>query len=327
MSTHRLTIIIPTFNRCASLELLLYHLKDELQIYKNDILVYISDNASTDNTNTIIKKIAGDWPELTSHRHQNNVGADRNFIHCVNQVQTKWFWIIGDDDLPKRGVIAKLLNQLDNRQPALLYMRSESMNLVQSADQGEPIDKFQVTELDALSFLKFVNTWMTFISSMVVNREKLIGALQGQQLSRFDGTSLVQLGWILPLLNTNGPFLIVLNRGILVKAGNTGGYQVLKTFGVNFPSIIMEFFEGNKLFYKGIINQHITEYLPRMIWNVRFGNLGNFQPEEKNIRHLIREKLSVFALYWITIWPIMSLPKFLAWPFYVVARITSKIIK
>ena len=326
MSAHRLTIIVPTFNRCACLELLLCHLKEELQPFEKDVLVYVADNASTDGTSTFIKKIIGDWPEMICYRHSNNVGADRNFIHCVSQVRTKWFWIIGDDDLPKRGVIAQLLNILQDRQPALLYMQNESMNLVMSAKQGEPVGEFQIAELDALSFLKIVNTWVTFISGMVVNRDKLIGALQGQQLNRFDGTSLVQLGWILPLVNTSGPFLLVRNRGILVKAGNTGGYQVLKTFSVNFPSIVREFFGNNKLFRKSIINQHIIKYLPGLIWHVRFGNLGNFQSEDKDLQHLIREQLGKYPLYWITVWPIMNLPKLLAWSFYGFARVISKII-
>jgi len=323
MDSPKLTIIVPTFNRCNSLELLLCCLKSDLQPFGNDVAVYVSDNASTDATSSVLTKIQIDWPQLTIYRHATNVGPDQNFSHCVKQVRSRWFWIISDDDLPKRGVVAQILGILISQQPALIYIKSEWMNPVCSANQGEPIGLLSVINLDAISFATAVNTWLTFISGMVIDRELLVATPQGVQIDKFSGTSLVQLGWILPLLNTDGPFFFVKNRGILATSGNTGGYRVLKTFCSNFPAIINEFFGKNHKMSNAILRRHINDYLPGLIWTVRFESIGLFKAEESDEK--IWQQLRKYPVYWIFLWPIANMKKNFAWPFYVTLRLISKI--
>lgn len=322
MAEGLLTIIVPTYNRSSNLEMLLRVLREETVSLSNEVRVIVSDNASTDETPAVIMQAAANWPRLITHRHPSNIGADLNFCYCVRSVRTKWFWIIGDDDMPKQGVIAKILRLLRNYKPALVYMQSEWVNLVSSADQGINIDKLSVAELNADLFAESLSTWLTFISGMVIDKERLDHSLDGYQIDRFNGTFLVQLGWILPLLNTCGPFLIIRNRCILATSGNTGGYRVLETFFVNFPKIIKEFFGSNSVVCKAVLRQHICNYLPGFVWQVRFGAIGEFQPEDSSSR--MNEQLAGFPLYWSIIWPIMNLPKILAWPFYAASKVLLK---
>lgn len=322
MTSPQLTIIVPTFNRCNSLELLLRSLKTDLERFGNDVVVYVSDNASTDGTSSILGEIQTDWPQLAIYRHSTNVGADRNFSHCVKQVRSRWFWIVSDDDLPKPGVIAQILGLLINYQPALIYIRSEWMSPVYSANQGESVGGLSVVNLDAISFAAAVNTWLTFVSGMVIDREALMATQQGDQIDRFNGTSLIQLGWILPLLNTDGPFLYVKDKGVLATSGNTGGYSVLKTFCSNFPAIINEFFGGDQKIREAILVRHVRDYLPGLIWNVRFNNIGFFKAEESG--NQIWQQLKRYPMYWFFLWPIINLNKNFAWPFYAILRLISK---
>jgi abequosyltransferase len=323
MSYPLLTVIVPTYKRSANLEILLRTLREETRAVRDEVVVYVSDNCSPDDTAKVVARWSKDWPSLRTHRHVSNVGPGNNFYHCVRSVQSRWFWIIGDDDLPKRGVIAEVLTLLRERQPALVYMQSEWMNPVLSADQGEPVGALSVDDLDAFAFAVTVHTWLTFISGMVIDRERLECSLRGQPIDRFNATSLVQLGWILPLLDTSGPFLFVNNRCILATSGNTGGYRVLDTFCVNFPRIIDEFFDKDVHLKDAVLRPHICEYLPGLIWQVRFGSIGEFRCEGSGL--LVRSSLRRYFNYWFIIWPIVSLPRFLAWPFYAGARLQSRL--
>lgn len=317
-----LTIVVPTYNRSENLDLLLRTLREETALLTDDIVIFVSDNASQDNTQAVITAASEGWPALVSSRHPYNVGPDENFCHCVRTLKTRWFWILGDDDLPKRGMVAKVLTLLREREPALLYMHSEWLKSVQSPDQGEAVGSLNVHDVDALTFAKVLHTWVTFISGLVIDRERLETALQGQAIDRFNATSLVQLGWVLPLCKTHGPFLIIKDRCILATSGNTGGYRVLTTFCINFPEIVSEFFQDSPQFRDAILNRHIKHYLPSLIWKARFSNIGKFLPEDSNSD--LKQPLSEYLLFRILIWPIMTQPRLLAWPFYIVARALAR---
>lgn len=325
MTEPLLTIVVPTYNRSANLELLLRTLREETISLGNEVVLLVLDNASPDDTPQVIARAAENWPALLSHRHPNNIGADNNFCYGVRAVCTRWFWIFGDDDLPKRGIIAKVVALLRERQPALIYLQSEWVNPVHNSDQGKRVNDLQVAKLDALTFAKALHTWLTFISGIVVDRQRLEVALDGQPIDRFNASLLVQLGWVLPLFNTPGPFLFIEDQCILATSGNTGGYSVLTTFCVNFPRIIQEFFAQQPTFSRAILNRHIKNYLPGLIWAVRSGNAGDFKQEDSN--ELIRLQLGGHVFYWLLVWPIKTLPLMLAWPFYALARIISKMTR
>lgn len=325
MSQPQLTIIIPTYNRSANLDLLLRSLREEMALLSDDVVVLVSDNASTDDTPAVVAGAAKGWPALVSYRQASNVGADNNFCHCVRAVRTRWFWIIGDDDLPKRGVVTQVVALLREREPALIYMHSEWLSPVQSPDQGGPIGPLQIAEVDALTFAKVLHTWITFISGLVIDRGRLETALNGQPIDRFNATSLVQLGWVLPMFKTTGPFIILKNRCILATSGNTGGYKVLTTFCVNFPKIINEFFADCQPFTRAILSRHIQNYIPGLIWQVRFAQIGQFLPEDSHA--IVKQQLGDHPLFWVLIWPIMTLPRKLAWPFYAFARLLSRLTR
>lgn len=318
-----LTIVIPTYNRSTNLLTLLNALSEETASVENDVVVYVSDNCSPDDTAIIIANTKKEWPRLLSYRHQANIGADLNFLHCVENVNTRWFWILGDDDLPKRGVVSKIVRLLRERHPALIYMNSEWVSSVTNAHQGQAVDEFRIADLDALSFASHVSTWFTYISGLIIDKEALSNSLHEHYIDRFNGSSLIQLGWILPLLHTNGPFLYVYNKCILATSGNTGGYQVLRTFFINFPNIITDSFPASPNIWKSIMDYHVNEFLPSLAWQVRFKNIGNFHKESSI--DIINKGLGSYPQYWIFIWPILTLPKYIATTSYVLFIFISKL--
>ncbi|MBI5055583.1 MAG: glycosyltransferase [Nitrospirae bacterium] len=89
------TIAIPTFNRGNS------YLKDSLksavsQTYSN-VEIIVSDNASTDNTEELVR--AFNDPRIRYFRHSSNRGATHNTNFCVQQARGDYFLLLHDDDL------------------------------------------------------------------------------------------------------------------------------------------------------------------------------------------------------------------------------------
>ena len=79
----KLSIAIPTYNRCNYLMELVPNLLE--QCYEADknyteIEVIISDNASTDTTSEYILKNYSDNKRIKYYRNTENIGAEANFI-------------------------------------------------------------------------------------------------------------------------------------------------------------------------------------------------------------------------------------------------------
>lgn len=105
----RLSICIPTYNRAAflgqALDSIIAQATDEVEIV-------ISDNASTDDTEALVRDYQTHFPRIRYHRNPENLGADRNFLKVVEIAQGEYCWLLGSDDALADGAIAAVLSQL-----------------------------------------------------------------------------------------------------------------------------------------------------------------------------------------------------------------------
>ena len=324
MSMPLLTLIVPTYNRADHLERLLLALRSELAGLESQVEVLVSDNASTDRTPEVTTAMARNWELLTVQRHDVNLGPDGNFCSCVSRVTTRYFWIMGDDDCPKRGVLAQVLRTLSQRQPALVYMQSEWLNPVTGPDQGSPVGELHIDWMDAPSFAKAVHVWLTFISGVVVDKTRLEVALGAHTIARFAATHLVQLGWVLPLLTTSGPFAFVHDRCILATKDNSGGYGLLTVFGVNFARIAAESFGPRSPLTRTLVQGNLMHYLPGLTWGAR-GNASASTHAKENPWPAMSRQLGSHWLYWLLLVPLGRFPRVLALPFFQTWRVWSRL--
>lgn len=323
MSTPVLTIIVPTYNRSANLEILLKTLREETKLLEQEVIVHVSDNCSPDDTAKIVAGIKESWPELSSHRHDKNIGPDGNFLHAVSQVKTRWFWIIGDDDLPKRGVVAKIVALLKMSQPSLLYMESEWIKPVLDSSQGSQVSELSFLELDAAGFADSLHVWVTFISGMVVKKSALPEFVDEAYMRKFSDTNLIQLSWILPLLKTAGPFIFVNQKCILATKENSGGYALLTVFGVNFAAIVKEILGENSKISKYMIRGNLFTFMPGLVWASR-GMNSTFKKEDPWVG--MRKELGSYLSFWFVLVPIGKFPRFISALFFLLWRIVNKTV-
>ncbi len=318
-----LTILVPTYNRSDNLSLLLKTLRVELAGLDSEVIVLVSDNASSDRTPEVISEVKFEWPALLVQRHPQNLGAEANFCSCVERVKTRYFWIIGDDDLPKPGVIGQLVALLHDAAPALVYMESEWVKPITGSNQGEPVLAMRAQTMDAIAFARRVHVWFTFISGVVIDRSMLMRELDGHTIRRFIGTSLVQLGWILPLLNSGGRFVFVADRCVLATKDNTGGYPLLTVFGVHFARVVNDVFGRKTELARTLKAGNTLHYLPGLLWGARTSPTGRHNDESP--WPAMRQELGYQPLFWLLLIPLGRFPAGLAQTFYQAWRVFHRL--
>src|SRR4030066_885604 len=118
----KLSILIPTFNRCNKLVRLLNCIKDEVETCQlgNLVSVYVSDNASTDDTENQVREFRGNQLDVHYFRQSENVGFDGNLRFLYQKAGSEYVWFMADDDLPLRGAISNIISTIETHTPDVL---------------------------------------------------------------------------------------------------------------------------------------------------------------------------------------------------------------
>jgi len=123
---HKLSICVPTYNRCQHLVNCLNSIILNKNYRKEDIQVCVSDNCSTDETESVVHN-AQEKIDIVYKKNKSNIGMARNFLEVVNMADGEYVWIIGDDDL---------------------LMPTALEGLTKIIDQNSDVDLFYINEFD-----------------------------------------------------------------------------------------------------------------------------------------------------------------------------------
>jgi len=106
-------ICIPTYNAADTVG---ETLKSILaQTYPN-LVVHVSDNASTDETLSVIESIADS--RVTIHRYAENIGGEGNFNRCIQLAEGEYTALFHADDIYEPDMVAKQVAFLDSNPEA-----------------------------------------------------------------------------------------------------------------------------------------------------------------------------------------------------------------
>ncbi|MDA7561671.1 glycosyltransferase [Alphaproteobacteria bacterium] len=106
-------ICIPTFNAAETVREMLLSILS--QTYQN-LVVHISDNASTDNTLEIVQSLSDSRVHI--HRNEINVGGEGNFKRCIGLAEGKYTAIFHADDLYEPQMVEKQVAFLERHTEA-----------------------------------------------------------------------------------------------------------------------------------------------------------------------------------------------------------------
>lgn len=250
-----LSICIPTWNRSRILSISLESLVSEIaSINKADVEIFVSDNCSDDETSCVVQKYIEQGLPITYNRNEQNLGAARNFIKCMQWASGKYIWLIGDDDMLRPGALKTIINVLKNDNYGLIHIKNV-------ADSNHNVVVFNNIE----QFFKAISFNITFMSASIFLKE----IVENVDSDKYVNTHLLQVPYYIHSA-LNGTKNCILSAKLLedgLDASSNGGYNYYDVFVTNYLSIWKEFVINNLLassvflyLKKDIYTKFISEY-------------------------------------------------------------------
>jgi glycosyltransferase involved in cell wall biosynthesis len=214
-----LSIAIPTYNRAPVLKKLLNNLIPKVKPY--NIAIYISDNASNDDTQSVVKEMKATYNFIYYSRNETNLGMDRNFEKVLKMSEAKYCWLLGDDDTIDDGGIEKVLEIIGH---SVFY----DVIVVNgcSYDKATLKNKYLRKNIytDCNELLRDLFATMNWISILIISQELISEA----DFDRYCGTNYIHLGAILDYLGKKDAFNIFYEHYPMVIAASP--YNIINSY-------------------------------------------------------------------------------------------------
>lgn len=319
-----LTIAVPTYNRASYLDLCLKRISEEIAALPENkrclVNVYVSDNASSDNTPAVVAQYQGVCSGIfESVRNDQNMGLDFNFLQCYESARTPYVWMVGDDDVILPGRLKKVLDFLINNEVDLLYVNNYWFkdSYMEKPKQREKHNTAVFSS--ALDFTRRTNVMLTYVSGLIVR-----SGVVSNKRQELNGSMLVLLSWILPLLRDGSRFAVIEDWVVAAKGANTGGYGLIEVFGNNLQKIAADILKDKPDVVRTIQNGTIVNFFTGFILDIRKG-ASKFS--EKDMSVGLRNAFGDNWRYYVFLLPLVLLPLPLARIYNVLLKVFRRLFR
>lgn len=313
MRNYLLTIAIPTYNREKYVRRLLKTITPELN---DEVEVLVSDNASTDNTDSMISL---EFPNVTYYRNSVNMGADRNFLECYKKAGGEYVWLVGSDDIVIEGAIERILTYIkknSSRMCPLIFLNHASfygeyngMNNCGKAFLN--IQKKDEILLTKQELIKYTGRQLTFMSAFLLRNDSVKGIAKKE---RYIGTNFIQTYFAFDVSKGEREFGIIFYPCVAqdMTPNNSSLYQdfakMFKIFGSDMYNVYVihaceDGFDYNQMrdvFIKGMRRIYVS-------WILR-SKASNNEEGVKTFWKDVYPVLKKYPLSWITVFPVAAMP-------------------
>jgi len=294
-----LTLAIPTFNRAKFLDRCLNSFASQGRL--SEMEIFISNNASTDNTIEVIEKYKSLFPNFSYVTNEINKGLDFNVSQCFERATGKYVWVMGDDDFILPNKLSSILDLIHQNDIGVVYLMPKENNptlVSENADKGLK----EVLFFDKpLSFFDEFHYWATFVSATIIHKDVIKNKVNP---FRFKDTFLPQMAWVIPAVFSGNKNVIVKTPTIGCEPDNTGGYRLATVFGKNYNFILTELIKDKGIDYriKSVTqNELFKNFFPRFINKLLYSK-NDFKSEN---HFLILFKVGwSYKSYWESVFPI-----------------------
>lgn len=227
MNNPVLSICIPTYNRAGCLRQCLDSIAEQLKDLEVEakIEVVISDNASSDGTESVVKEFQAKFAKIYYYKNSENLGFDRNALQLVEKAHGEFVWLLGDDDALFPDAVAYILKQLQGEKFKYCvvnywgYNNSLSAPALKRPDSGIEADKYFVHLSEFVKVAKKGKSLVGLfcgLSSQVFNRELWLNCPDKKQ---YIGSDAVHLYILLSVMKDQG-FALFAKPLVKVRADN-----------------------------------------------------------------------------------------------------------
>ena len=184
--TPRVTIGVPAYNAERYLALSLESLVN--QTYE-DLEIVVCDNASTDATGDIVRDFVARDRRIRYVRNQENIGAGRNFVRCVELTRTELFRWQAADDLSAPTFVERCVEALDahadviQAYPRTILIDADGAELQKYEEKIQTLaDSPRVRYLHVMRNLGLVNASYGVTRTNLLRKTAIHGSYRGQDI-------------------------------------------------------------------------------------------------------------------------------------------------
>lgn len=120
MEEKKLTICIPTYNRCAKVCKQIEVVSELFKKHSHFYELIVLNNCSTDDTISELVKLQSKY-DFTIINNEVNIGMLPNILKCYSVSKTEFTWVLGDDDNVSNLDTEDLLNELNTNKEVGLF--------------------------------------------------------------------------------------------------------------------------------------------------------------------------------------------------------------
>ena len=128
MSRPLVSVAIPTYNRARYIPLAI---RSVIEQTEGDLELLVVDNASTDDTEEIVRSIAD--KRISLHKAANHVDILGNWNRALQMARGEYLVILGDDDCLKRDFLEKSID-VNSKHPTVALSFSHCNKVSESGD-------------------------------------------------------------------------------------------------------------------------------------------------------------------------------------------------
>jgi Glycosyltransferase len=182
----RLSLCVTTYNRASWLAISLENLFCWVRPWSDSVEIVVCDNASTDSTPDVVKPYFGE-KNFRYYRNPVNVGMLGNLRVTAHHSKGQYVWLLGDDDLIRKGAIERVLRAIEQHPAVGLIYLNYAYTRISEAEKVGAIDQFLSDatpivrpSLDRFATIKEISTlsenFFTAIYCLVFRRDHALRA-------------------------------------------------------------------------------------------------------------------------------------------------------
>ena len=315
-----LSICIPSYNRAALVGELLGLIAEEVGgDTASDIgiiEVVVTDNCSPDDTRQVVQSYQDRLTHLTYIRHDENIGADRNFLAAVAAATGRYCWLMGDDDLPEPGAIRRLV-QILSAHPGIAGCSVDRFSRSFDLSTQIPEDVFpDFSESRILSgpdeVFSRIGYYLGYLSGQVVERalwNEVVATLPVDQYYN----AYVHVYVIGMMLKKRPEWLVLKERLVTWRADNdsfmsSGRYRRLEIDVIGFEQNCRAIFGLQSATYRAMRDRIATSHLRSNIITSRIEGSWNMETASQT-RKLAMQYYFYSPRFWLMTAPVLFAPR------------------
>lgn len=223
----KLTIAIPTYNRWPYLQDLiglLFLQCEESPGICEDIEILILDNASSDNSQGLPEYIERNSPleslPIRYIRNECNVGADENFLKCIQEANGEYVWLVGDDELLEENAVTTILEVLYIMNPRMLILMDK--NYCSGVTKNKVFSNYG----QLVSFFCNINPHFVLAHTLIslnVFRKSVFSLEFARSKIK---TNYLHMYGLMPDLISKGPVVLLIEKPLVIVRDNRAPFHV-----------------------------------------------------------------------------------------------------